>query len=84
MLNNQKGITLVALVVTIIVLVILATISIALAINSNIIGKAQTAEQWQLNAEARFREDDANTAAYIEQYITNAQASQTTANATGE
>lgn len=75
MFKNQKGITLVALVVTIIVLIILATISIALAINSNIIGKAKSAEQWQLNAEARFQEDDANVAAVMQEYFANAEAS---------
>ena len=43
MLKSQNGITLVALVVTIIILVILATISISLAVNSGLIGKAETA-----------------------------------------
>lgn len=72
MLRNQKGITLVALVVTIVVLIILATISISVAMNGNIIGKAQSAEQWQLNAEADFSKKDANVAAYIDQYVANA------------
>ena len=72
MLKNQKGITLVALVVTIVVLIILATISISVAMNGNIIGKAQAAEQWQLNAEADFTRKDANAAAFIEQYVANA------------
>lgn len=35
MLKNQKGITLVALVITIIVLLILATVAITMAINSD-------------------------------------------------
>lgn len=77
MLKNQKGITLVALVVTIVVLIILATISISVALNGNIIGRAQQAEQWQLNADASFSAQDANVAAYIDAYIVNA-----TANAT--
>jgi len=72
MLRNQKGITLVALVVTIVVLIILATISISVAMNGNIIGRAQQAEQWQLNAEADFSAKDANVAAYIDEYIANA------------
>ena len=61
MLKEQKGITLVALVITIIVLIILATISISMVIgNEGLIGKARqgadnysqsaTAEQTQLNA----------------------------------
>ena len=60
MLKEQKGITLVALVITIIVLIILATISISMVIgNEGLIGKARqgadnysqaaTAEQTQLN-----------------------------------
>ena len=56
MLKNQKGITLVALVVTIVVLIILATISISVAINGGIIGKAQ----------------DANTVTYIDGYLNDA------------
>lgn len=72
MLKNQKGITLVALVVTIVVLIILATISISVAMNGNIIGKAQAAEAWQLNAEADFAAKDANVAAYIDAYVANA------------
>lgn len=35
MLKNQKGITLVALVITIIVLLILATVAITMAVNSD-------------------------------------------------
>ena len=35
MLQNQKGITLVSLVITIIVLLILATVAITLAVNAN-------------------------------------------------
>jgi len=60
MLRSEKGITLVALVVTIVVLIILATISISVAINGNIIGRAQ------------FKDKDVNTAKYIDQYISNA------------
>lgn len=44
MLKNQKGITLVSLVITIIVLLILATVAITMAINSDgLFGKANTA-----------------------------------------
>ena len=50
MLKNQAGITLVALVVTIIILVILATISISIALNTDLIGKAETSSQLYSNA----------------------------------
>ena len=44
-MREEKGITLVALVVTIIVLLILAGVTISLALNSNgIIGRARSAE----------------------------------------
>ena len=53
MLKGQKGITLVALVVTIIVLIILAGISISLILGDNgIITKAKEARNAQSNAEA--------------------------------
>lgn len=53
MLKGQKGITLVALVVTIIVLIILAGISISLVLGENgIITKAKEAKNAQANAEA--------------------------------
>lgn len=53
MLKGQKGITLVALVVTIIVLIILAGISISLVLGDNgIITKAKEARNAQANAEA--------------------------------
>lgn len=69
MLRNQKGITLVALVVTIVVLIILATISISVALNGNIIGRAESASEWQANAEADWTAKDANVAAYIDGQI---------------
>ena len=54
MLKSQNGITLVALVVTIIILVILATISISLAVNSGLIGRAETARNVYANAEDNY------------------------------
>lgn len=52
MLKGQKGITLVALVVTIIVLIILAGISISLLMGNNgILTKAKDAKNVQANAE---------------------------------
>ena len=66
MLKNQRGITLVALVVTIVVLIILATISISVAINGGIMNHAENAEAYQLNAEARWEADQLNMTAYID------------------
>lgn len=43
MLKSSKGITLVALVITIIVLLILAGVTISIAVNSGIMDKSQTA-----------------------------------------
>jgi len=55
--KNNKGITLIALVVTIVVLIILATISINLVFNENgIIGQAQRAKEFQANGEALDQE----------------------------
>lgn len=54
MLRGQKGITLVALVVTIIVLIILAGISVSLLVGDNgLITRAKEAKNVQLNAEAK-------------------------------
>ena len=66
--KNQKGITLVALVVTIVVLIILATISIqAVFSDSGIIKQAEKASDVQLNAEAT----DKTTMDSYEQLILN-------------
>ncbi len=56
MLNNQKGITLVALVVTIVILIILATISISVAFNGGLINRAESARNHQANADAQYNE----------------------------
>ena len=61
MLKNQRGITLVALVITIVVLIILATISISFAFGNN--GLVHRAEQ--------ARDFYANDTKYTEQSITN-------------
>ena len=54
MLKGQKGITLVALVVTIIVLIILAGISISLLLGENgLLDRAKEAKNVQANAEAK-------------------------------
>lgn len=73
-MKEQKGITLVALVITIIILLILAMVSISLVMNTGIIersnnavtayNEAQTNEQQQLNA--------------VENYMTNYMPASTT------
>ena len=50
-IKNQKGITLVALVITIIILLILATISIQSLTNTGLFSKAQEAKEKMQNAE---------------------------------
>lgn len=72
MLKNQKGITLVALVVTIVVLIILATISISVAINRGIIGKAQDAKTYYEGKGDEFNKFTANTVTYIDGYLNEA------------
>ena len=55
--QNQKGITLVALVVTIVILIILAVISINIVINEGgIVNQAEKAKQHQANAELEDNE----------------------------
>ena len=49
MLNNQKGITLVALVITIVILIILATVAISFAFNSDLIRPADQAADFYAN-----------------------------------
>ena len=50
MLKNQKGITLVALVITIVILIILATVSITLALNSGLMDQAEKGAELYSNA----------------------------------
>ncbi len=66
MKKNQKGITLVALVVTIVVLIILATVSINAVMGENgIIKKAELASEMQANAVAS---DEAAMDTLLEEY----------------
>lgn len=50
-MKNQKGITLVALIITIIVMLILVAVSVAVVINSNLIGSAEKAANGYKNAD---------------------------------
>ncbi len=75
MLKNQKGITLVALVVTIIILVILATISISIVVNQDLIGAAKEAKGLYENQDEEFNKLEGNTAYFVRQEMGNALAS---------
>ena len=67
MLRGQKGITLVALVVTIIVLIILAGVSISLLLGQyGVVTRAQEAEELQANASAYEEDVLANVDAWLE------------------
>jgi len=50
-MRGQKGITLVALIITIIVMLILVAVSVGIAVQSDLFGKAQSAGQDWKNAE---------------------------------
>ena len=69
MLKNQKGITLVALVVTIVILIILATISISVALQSGLMETAESAEQYQANADKQWEYSEANIVAYVDSVL---------------
>lgn len=71
MLKGQKGITLVALVVTIIVLIILAGVSIALVLGDN--GIINKAKEGKTNYALGANEEDAklsNAIAWTDNYMT--------------
>lgn len=66
MLKGQKGITLVALVVTIVVLIILAGVSMSLVLGDNgLIGRANQAKNMQANAEAHDQQQLNEADAYL-------------------
>ena len=70
MLKNQRGITLVALVITIIVLIILATVAITFAFgNSGLVTRAEYAKGYYAN-DTKYTEDSiTNVEAYIDTLI---------------
>ena len=53
-MKNNKGITLVALIITIIVMLILVGVTVSILINSNVIGKAKTAGE---QTEEKYNEE---------------------------
>ena len=69
MLQKQKDITLVDSVVTIVVLIILATISIAVTVNGGIVGKAQESKNIYEEQGEVFNKFTANTVSYIDSYL---------------
>ena len=67
MLNNQKGITLVALVITIVILIILATVAISFAFGDNgLINRAEDAKKYYANDTAYTQESITNVEKYID------------------
>ena len=72
MLRNERGITLVALVVTIVVLIILATISISVALNGGLLDTADEAAAHQANALKYDEGFSANTSVYVDAVVANA------------
>lgn len=66
MLKNQRGITLVALVITIIILIILATVAISFAFGSNgLINRAEDAGEYYANDTAYTKGSITNVEHYI-------------------
>ena len=53
-MKEQKGITLVALIITIIVMLILVAVSVAVVVNSNLIGTAEKAANGYKNADDKL------------------------------
>lgn len=63
---KKSGITLIALVVTIVILIILATVSVNLLLNSNIIERAKGAQQLQKIAEEKEQMEFAKVSVAVE------------------
>jgi len=71
-MKNMKGITLIALVITIVVLIILAGVAISLSVGENgIFEKAKLAKEEYKNAEVYEQEQIAKTLNEIDGYIGN-------------
>ena len=70
MLKNQRGITLVALVITIIILIILATVAISFAFGSEgIVSRAKDAKGYYAN-DTKYTEDSLlNVERYIQSIL---------------
>jgi len=70
MLKNQRGITLVALVITIIILIILATVAISFAFGDNgLVNRAEDAKDFYAN-DTKYTEDSiTNVEKYLDKYL---------------
>ena len=70
MLKNERGITLVALVITIIVLIILATVAISFAFGNNgLVNRAEDARDFYAN-DTKYTEDSiTNVEKYLDDYL---------------
>ena len=72
MLKNERGITLVALVITIIVLIILATVAISFAFGNNgLINTAEDARDYYANDTKYTKESITNVEHYINDILHN-------------
>ncbi len=73
MLKNQRGITLVALVITIVVLIILATISISFAFGNNgLVKRSEQARDFYANDTKYTEQSVANVDTYLQEVLVNA------------
>ena len=70
MLKNERGITLVALVITIIILIILATVAISFAFGNNgLVNRAEEAKDFYAN-DTKYTEDSiTNVEKYLDEYL---------------
>lgn len=81
LVKSTNGITLVALVVTIVVLIILATISISIIFDEDgIMKKARQTKEYQVNADAQWSETTANLISYIHDAINGSVTTETPEN----
>lgn len=71
MLRGQNGITLVALVVTIVILIILATISISIVQEGGLINRAEKAKDAYRNGDTAFNEMSNDAQTKIDAHLAN-------------
>ena len=71
MLRNQKGITLVALVITIVVLIILATVTITFTFQGGLVERAEDARDYYANDTAYTDASLTNVVHYINEVLTD-------------
>lgn len=76
-MKNQKGITLVALIITIVVMLILVAVTVAVVVNSDLIGNAEKAGKAYEGADDKLKNVGSdriisNNTASVENYMLNA------------